>query len=177
MRLRRLRHPLFLFDQIRKALFHIQILLLWHTNPGVNDISLMVIQAGTGFLCTGGFNNTVDIDTDGDGISNRFDLDSDGDGCSDAFEGGATIVKTDSLMTAPFGANGFANNKETATESGVFNYTNIKQRKITSYLKKFSLLIIIFLLYILKTTYINSCDLKYQYIFKLFKKSPIFIKK
>jgi gliding motility-associated-like protein len=96
-----------------------------HTNPAANDLSLMVIQTGTGFFCTGAFNNTVDIDTDGDGKPNRFDLDSDGDGCSDAFEGGATRVKSDSLMTAPFGANGFANNKETTTESGVINYTNI----------------------------------------------------
>jgi CshA-type fibril repeat protein len=58
-----------------------------HTNSLSTDLSLMVIEAGSGYFCTNtpaGINEN--LDTDGDGIPNRLDLDSDGDGCSDANE-------------------------------------------------------------------------------------------
>ena len=66
----------------------------------------------------------IDADTDGDGVSNRLDLDSDNDGCSDAFEGGSTNSTTANFkFTGPFGTNGLANSKETATDNGIINYT------------------------------------------------------
>ncbi|WP_300978615.1 discoidin domain-containing protein, partial [Flavobacterium sp.] len=64
------------------------------------------------------------FDVDSDGIPNSLDPDSDGDGCSDAFEAGATSNTTSNYAFAgPFGANGLENTLETATESGVVNYT------------------------------------------------------
>jgi gliding motility-associated-like protein len=72
-------------------------------------------------------------DTDGDGTSNALDLDSDGDGCADAVEAGTTYISTSgvtnaarlttSVIPAPYGANGFANGLETATESGLYKGT------------------------------------------------------
>ena len=62
------------------------------------------------------------VDTDGDGIPNTLDPDSDNDGCSDAYESG--LATTDNATVAgPYGANGFANAIETATESGKYNGT------------------------------------------------------
>jgi hypothetical protein len=85
----------------------------------------------------------ADIDTDNDGIPNRLDLDSDGDGCTDALEAGVTgtlnsgavkngvngaVTSTTTLPNAIaagiYGANGFANSLETATDNGVINYTS-----------------------------------------------------
>ena len=64
------------------------------------------------------------IDTDGDNIPNRLDLDSDHDGCSDAKEAGATTSNaTNYVFTSAVGANGLANILETASESGIVNYT------------------------------------------------------
>ncbi|WP_396169487.1 discoidin domain-containing protein [Flavobacterium sp.] len=64
------------------------------------------------------------VDTDGDGITNDKDLDSDGDGCSDGREAGATLSNvTNYVIPGPYGANGLANSLETATESGIINYT------------------------------------------------------
>ncbi|KAI9549349.1 hypothetical protein GHT06_003715 [Daphnia sinensis] len=58
-----------------------------HTNNGANDISLMVIEAGSGFFCADAIPaNNTNLDTDNDGIPNHLDLDSDNDGCSDANE-------------------------------------------------------------------------------------------
>ncbi|MFY7885976.1 MAG: discoidin domain-containing protein, partial [Dolichospermum sp.] len=66
----------------------------------------------------------IDLDTDNDGIPNRLDLDSDGDGCNDAVEGGSAPAGTSAPIAGPFGANGFADNKElNAAESGKENYT------------------------------------------------------
>jgi hypothetical protein len=68
--------------------------------------------------------NACNLDIDNDGIPNDLDLDSDGDGCSDALEGGATNDTTKNFkFAAPFGTNGLANSKETATDNGVINYT------------------------------------------------------
>ncbi len=66
----------------------------------------------------------VDIDTDGDTIPNRLELDSDHDGCSDAKEAGATTSNTTNyVFTGAVGANGLANILETASESGIVNYS------------------------------------------------------
>ena len=72
-------------------------------------------------------------DSDGDGIPNRLDLDSDGDGCPDAVEAGTTYISTSgvsssaklttSVIPGLYGANGFANGLETATESGLYTVT------------------------------------------------------
>ena len=90
--------------------------------------------------CLGG----PDPDADNDGIPNRLDLDSDGDGCTDALEAGVSgilttgtvknglygAVKTttanvaSAIAAAPYGSNGLADGVETATESGVINYTS-----------------------------------------------------
>ena len=67
----------------------------------------------------------VFVDTDNDGIPNRLDLDSDGDGCSDALESGATNTTTANFQfTGSFGANGYINTLETATDSGIPNYSS-----------------------------------------------------
>ncbi|KAI9549926.1 hypothetical protein GHT06_004511 [Daphnia sinensis] len=58
-----------------------------HTSNGANDISLMVIEAGSGFFCADALPSiNSNLDTDNDGIPDRLDLDSDNDGCSDANE-------------------------------------------------------------------------------------------
>lgn len=63
------------------------------------------------------------VDTDGDGQPNHLDLDSDGDGCFDAYESSTTTTKSQSVIPGPYGDNGFADNLETASESGMFNGT------------------------------------------------------
>jgi len=60
-------------------------------------------------------------DTDADGTSNYLDLDSDGDGCFDAIEAGVLTSSADGKLPTPWGANGFADAKETASESGLYN--------------------------------------------------------
>ena len=68
-------------------------------------------------------------DTDGDGKLNHVDLDSDGDSCPDAIEEGTAALGTTAYSASSFlnatttGANGFANNLETATESGIYSGT------------------------------------------------------
>jgi len=64
----------------------------------------------------------TELDTDADGTPNRLDLDSDGDGCSDAKEAGVPGITT--TTSAPFGANGFANNIELGVETGSMSYTS-----------------------------------------------------
>ncbi|WP_310594089.1 Ig-like domain-containing protein, partial [Flavobacterium sp.] len=68
---------------------------------------------------------TPNVDTDGDGIPNHLDLDSDGDGCNDAVEAGTVSNLTDATVAGPYGTNGLANSKETATDNGTpnVNYT------------------------------------------------------
>ncbi|MCZ2489847.1 tandem-95 repeat protein [Aquirufa antheringensis] len=70
---------------------------------------------------------TCSNDTDGDGIVNQLDADSDNDGCNDAVESGAfpigTTVPVAGTTNTNYGANGFVNAKETATESGLFSGT------------------------------------------------------
>ncbi len=61
------------------------------------------------------------LDTDLDSIPNHLDLDSDGDGCYDAVEAGVLTSSTTGIVAGTYGANGFANSKETASESGIFN--------------------------------------------------------
>jgi hypothetical protein len=95
-----------------------------HTADRSTDLSLMVIEAGSGYLCTSApasFNEN--LDTDGDGIPNRLDLDSDGDGCSDAVEAKTVNSLTATTVVGPYGNNGFANSLETGTESGLYNST------------------------------------------------------
>jgi hypothetical protein len=76
------------------------------------------------------------LDTDADGIPNRLDLDSDNDGCSDANEAGATTSNTTNYtFSGPYGANGLANSLETATESGIINYTLAYANTINSTIK------------------------------------------
>ncbi|MBK8722676.1 MAG: hypothetical protein IPL95_10530 [Saprospiraceae bacterium] len=64
----------------------------------------------------------ADIDSDGDGTPNRLETDSDNDGCTDAYESG-TSTTNNATIAGPFGANGFADSKETVAESGVYNGT------------------------------------------------------
>jgi hypothetical protein len=105
-----------------------------------------------GYILAVGFcsiNTQLICDADGDGIPNSLDLDSDGDGCSDAKEarvpgtltsgtvvnlvnnnaGAGTATSTtngfvNSVITGPYGTNGFANSLETVLENGVGNYTS-----------------------------------------------------
>uniref|UniRef100_UPI0040481754 tandem-95 repeat protein n=1 Tax=Algoriphagus sp. TaxID=1872435 RepID=UPI0040481754 len=85
----------------------------------------------------------ADLDTDNDGIPNRLDLDSDGDGCTDSVEAGvsgtlnsgsvkngangavtSTTTTPNAIAAGIYGANGFANSLETATDNGVINYSS-----------------------------------------------------
>ncbi len=92
-----------------------------HTADLATDLSLMVIEAGSGYLCTSKPASSNDaLDTDGDGIPNRLDLDSDGDGCFDAVEAKTVTSLTQSTVTGPYGNNGFANSIETSSESGIY---------------------------------------------------------
>lgn len=89
--------------------------------------STLSTSSGFQFSSTGFYDNNFGFnsgcDFDGDGIPNYLDLDSDNDGCYDAFEGGSTTVYTDSIIAGPYGTNGLANSKETASDNGVINYT------------------------------------------------------
>ncbi len=62
-------------------------------------------------------------DLDLDGVPNHLDLDSDNDGIYDAVEAGHGQSHTNGLVISGYGANGLANNVETALESGIINYT------------------------------------------------------
>jgi gliding motility-associated-like protein len=66
---------------------------------------------------------TCNLDSDGDGIPNTQDTDSDGDGCSDAVEAGTVSGTSATTVTGTYGANGFVNSLETATESGIYSGT------------------------------------------------------
>jgi hypothetical protein len=114
---------------------------------GISEVSFR-INGGTATSGTGGLavfaSCFFDLDTDNDGIANRLDLDSDGDGCTDALESGVSgtlstgtvknglygVVKTttanvaNAIAAAPYGSNGLADGVETATESGLINYTS-----------------------------------------------------
>ncbi|MFN5422434.1 MAG: Ig-like domain-containing protein, partial [bacterium] len=66
------------------------------------------------------------VDTDNDGVINGLDLDSDNDGCADAIEAGTAPLGTTAAAATSFlnptttGTNGFADNLETSTESGIY---------------------------------------------------------
>tara|TARA_Y100001933_G_scaffold161655_1_gene159842 strand:- start:1348 stop:4755 length:3408 start_codon:yes stop_codon:yes gene_type:complete len=62
-------------------------------------------------------------DEDGDGVANTIDLDSDNDGVYDAVEAGHTQGHTAGVISGPYGNNGWANAVETLPESGIANYT------------------------------------------------------
>lgn len=64
-------------------------------------------------------------DTEMDGVPNHLDLDSDNDGIYDAVEAGHGQSHTNGVVNSVYGANGLANNLETAPESGIINYTII----------------------------------------------------
>ncbi len=66
---------------------------------------------------------SCNLDSDGDGIPNTQDIDSDGDGCSDAVEAGTVSGTSATTVTGTYGANGFVNSLETATESGIYSGT------------------------------------------------------
>ncbi len=65
-----------------------------------------------------------DFDSDGDGVPNHIDLDSDNDGIPDIDEAGhgGTDANGDGMLDAPHGANGLADEVETAPESGALDY-------------------------------------------------------
>ncbi|RZJ71219.1 T9SS type B sorting domain-containing protein [Flavobacterium sp.] len=72
--------------------------------------------------------NMIPADTDNDGHPDYLDLDSDNNGIYDLVESGssATDANNDGIVdgnAASFGANGLANNLETAANSGQINYT------------------------------------------------------
>ncbi len=67
--------------------------------------------------------NSGFCDTDGDRIPNGLDLDSDGDGCFDAIEAKVLVSSTTGIVAGGYGANGLADSKETAAESGLYNAT------------------------------------------------------
>ena len=62
-------------------------------------------------------------DNDLDGVPNHLDLDSDNDGIYDVVEAGHGQSHTNGVLNSVYGANGLANNVETAPESGIINYT------------------------------------------------------
>jgi hypothetical protein len=98
-----------------------------HTADRATDLSLMVIEAGSGYLCTSAPPSANEnLDTDGDGVPNRLDLDSDGDGCADAIESGSSTTAT-SLTTYPTGTdtnrNGLQDNYESGT-TGTIRYSS-----------------------------------------------------
>ncbi|WP_459489413.1 Ig-like domain-containing protein, partial [Aquirufa sp. ROCK-SH2] len=84
---------------------------------GGNDFALDDISLSECFV--------PNTDTDGDGIPNHLDLDSDNDGCKDAVEAGTVANLTDATVAGPYGSNGLADSKETATDNGIpnVNYT------------------------------------------------------
>jgi hypothetical protein len=99
-----------------------------HTADRSTDLSLMVIEAGSGYLCTSApASSNENLDTDGDGIPNRLDLDSDGDGCSDAVEAKTVSSLTATTVSGGFGTNGFADNLETSG-NGVYTGTYVYSR-------------------------------------------------
>jgi gliding motility-associated-like protein len=102
-----------------------------HTADRSTDLSLMVIEAGSGYLCTSApASSNENLDTDGDGIPNRLDLDSDGDGCPDAVEAKTVNSLTATTVSGVFGTNGFADNLETSAGSGLYNGTYVYSRAI-----------------------------------------------
>jgi len=99
-----------------------------HTADRSTDLSLMVIEAGSGYLCTSApASSNENLDTDGDGIPNRLDLDSDGDGCPDAVEAKTVNSLTATTVSGVFGTNGFADNLETSG-NGVYTGTYVYSR-------------------------------------------------
>jgi gliding motility-associated-like protein len=107
-----------------------------HTADLATDLSLMVIEAGSGYLCTSKPASSNDaLDTDGDGTPNRIDLDSDGDGCFDAVEAKTVTSLTQSTVAGQYGNNGFANSIETSTESGVYSGTYLYSRATDASIK------------------------------------------
>lgn len=71
-------------------------------------------------------NGLTPTDTDNDGVLNYLDLDSDNDGIHDLDEAqsNATDANSDGIIDGSnFGTNGLANTLETATDSGILNYT------------------------------------------------------
>ncbi|MGB5237191.1 MAG: DNRLRE domain-containing protein [Flavobacteriaceae bacterium] len=77
------------------------------------------------FACITNYVNpaTYGIDKDSDGIANHLDLDADNDGIYDAVEAGHNQSHVDGVVVSAYGANGLADNVETAAESGTLNYT------------------------------------------------------
>lgn len=68
----------------------------------------------------------VPADSDSDSYSDYIDLDSDNDGIFDVIESGIPANQSNTngiLITAVFGANGLADNLETAPDNGIVNYT------------------------------------------------------
>lgn len=65
------------------------------------------------------------LDSDGDGNINSCDTDDDGDGCPTAFEAGASLNKSSSTVTSPYGKNGLSNSIETNdTKTATTIYNN-----------------------------------------------------
>jgi gliding motility-associated-like protein len=113
----------------------------WSQQSGgyANTNSYLTYPSYAGNIATWTFSNIalpVICDTDGDGLPNIRDLDSDGDGCADAVEAGTTFISTSGVTntdrlttsvipvgTLGYGANGFANGLETATDSGIYTGT------------------------------------------------------
>jgi Bacterial Ig domain/Cadherin domain len=109
-------------------------LVVWNDEYGVGNTSITLRT--TTFVPANNVNANCGnlIDTDNDGTPNYLDTDSDGDGCSDAFEAGATtnVLPYYTFPANQVGANGLANSLETATESGLVNYTVTYSKAIDS---------------------------------------------
>lgn len=67
-----------------------------------------------------------------DGVANHLDLDSHNDGIYDVDEAGHGQLHTSDEINCVYGANGLANDVETATESGILNYSISNTLSITN---------------------------------------------
>ena len=104
-------------------------------DPNEDDDADGILNYADADFCTLNANGVcISLDTDGDGIINSLDLDSDNDGIYDIVESNAISVpgvadadndgRVDGgTVSGNIGANGVFNSLETASESGILNYT------------------------------------------------------
>ena len=80
----------------------------------INNIHVDLSGANISYESFGlSLNTCAYQDQDRDFIPNHLDLDSDGDGCYDAFESSVSSNSSDSIVSGPYGSNGYRNVLET----------------------------------------------------------------